>query len=336
MLGKIRIWLYVGCALIFIMVLVGGITRLTHSGLSMVDWKLVAGSVPPMNDAEWNEAFEKYKAYPEYKELNFNFTLSDFKSIFWWEYIHRMIGRLLGLVFVVPYLYFAVKGVINKSLNRKLIFMFALGAFQAFLGWFMVKSGLKDEPAVSHFRLAAHLITAFLTCGYIFWVAQSLGQKKIRVASSLKTFQKYGVILLVMVIVQIIWGAFVAGLKAGGAYNTWPLMDGGFYPTGMAEPSLLQALLNGIAGVQFFHRYFAIIVLITTIWLWFRAKSQNIKHRNLLLLAVLIQFVLGIFTLVYAVPIVLGILHQLGAFILLLSVIQFLLQFRFKNESING
>ena len=165
--GLVR-WLMLGCVLIAAMVVIGGITRLTHSGLSMVEWKLIMGSVPPLNEAEWQDTFEKYKQFPEYKIMHNHFTLEDFKSIFMWEYLHRLLGRLIGLVFIFPFIYFLVKKRISKELLPKLILILIWGGFQGFLGWFMVKSGLVDNPNVSHFRLAIHLITAFGLCCYIF------------------------------------------------------------------------------------------------------------------------------------------------------------------------
>jgi cytochrome c oxidase assembly protein subunit 15 len=334
MQNKLKIWLYIGCGMIFIMTLIGGITRLTHSGLSMVDWNLISGSIPPLNEAEWTNVFDKYKAYPEYKELNYQYTLSDFKSIFWWEYIHRMFGRLIGIVFIIPYAIFMIKGAIDKHLNKKLIIMFCLGAFQAFLGWFMVKSGLKDEPSVSHFRLAAHLITAFLTSGYIFWVARSIGRTKIR--RSQTPVHKWSIALLGLLVLQIIWGAFVAGLKAGKAYNTWPLMEGGLYPAGIAEPTLINSFINQIAGVQFIHRYLAIIFSVVLITTWIKTAKTQLQGRSLLIGTLFIQFTLGVFTLIYSVPLILGVMHQLGAFILLLVVLRFIQQFYYSEDLVSN
>jgi len=171
---KVIYWLLTGCFLIFVMVVVGGITRLTHSGLSISNYKLISGTLPPMNEAVWQEAFDLYKQYPEYQKLNTHFTLEDFKDIYFWEWLHRFIGRLIGLVFIIPFLYFLITKQLSKPTIKKAIVLLGLGAFQGFLGWYMVKSGLVDNPDVSHYRLAAHLITAFITFAYTFWVAMDL------------------------------------------------------------------------------------------------------------------------------------------------------------------
>ena len=218
-------WLLTGCLLIFIMVLVGGITRLTHSGLSISNYKLVSGTLPPMNEQEWNDAFELYKQYPEYQKLNYDFTLEDFKDIYFWEWLHRFLGRFIGLVFLVPFGYFLLTKKFDKATLKKSIILLFLGGFQGFLGWYMVKSGLVDRPDVSHYRLAAHLITAFLTFAFSLWVALDLiypTKKKSHIG--LRNLLR---LTFVVLIVQIVWGAFVAGLDAGLIHNHWPLMSDG-------------------------------------------------------------------------------------------------------------
>ena len=224
---SVIIWLLSGCLLIFIMVIIGGITRLTDSGLSMSTWKLIGGTIPPLNLEEWIAAFDIYKATPEGK-MNSHYVLDDFKYIFFWEYLHRMIGRLLGLVFIIPFIYFLIK----KKLNRKLIYqslvLFTMGAMQGAIGWWMVKSGLVDNPDVSHYRLAIHLITAFLTCAFAFWVALPIIYPGKREGNN--KLLKLTSWLFIVVILQIIYGAFVAGLDAGRVCNTWPKMCGEWIP----------------------------------------------------------------------------------------------------------
>ena len=210
---KVIYWLLTGCILIFIMVVVGGITRLTHSGLSISNYKLISGTIPPLNTTEWQEAFDLYKRYPEYQKLNNEFSLQDFKDIYFWEWLHRVIGRFIGLVFFLPFLYFLIKKQLSKSTIKKSIVLLCLGAFQGALGWYMVKSGLVDNPDVSHYRLAAHLTTAFITFAYTFWVALDLiFPNKKNINNALRNLIRVGLVIL---IIQIIYGAFVAGLDAG-------------------------------------------------------------------------------------------------------------------------
>lgn len=316
-------WLLTGCILIFIMVIVGGITRLTHSGLSISNYKLISGTIPPMNEVEWNEAFDLYKQYPEYKKLNSHFTLEEFKDIYFWEWIHRVIGRFIGLVFIIPFVYFLIKKRLSKSTIKKSIILLILGGFQGFLGWYMVKSGLVDRPDVSHYRLAAHLTTAFLTFAYTFWVALDLmfPNKKI-IDKKLRNFIRVGLVVLV---IQIIYGAFVAGLDAGWIHNHWPFMNEGkfIHETVYIEqsPTYLN-FIEGKSGVQFVHRTLAYIVVILILAIWYKAtrvdltKWQN-KGVNALIIMVGVQFLLGVLTLILAVPVWLGVLHQVGAFILL-------------------
>ncbi|MGJ8549098.1 COX15/CtaA family protein [Winogradskyella wichelsiae] len=316
-------WLLTGCALIFIMVIVGGITRLTHSGLSISNYKLISGTIPPMNEVEWNEAFELYKQYPEYQKLHNHFNLEEFKDIYFWEWIHRVIGRFIGMVFIIPFIYFLIKKRLSKSTIKKSVILLVLGGFQGFLGWYMVKSGLVDEPNVSHFRLAAHLTTAFLTFAYTFWVALDLmlPEKKV-IDKKLRNFIRIG---LGVLIVQIIYGAFVAGLDAGWIHNHWPLMSDGrwIHETVFIEYSPVYLnFFEGKSGVQFVHRTMAYVVVIFILAIWYKAKRTKLtalqtKGINLLLIMVGIQFLLGVLTLVLAVPVVLGVLHQVGAFILL-------------------
>ena len=320
-------WLLTGCILIFIMVIVGGITRLTHSGLSISNYKLISGTIPPMNEVEWNEAFELYKQYPEYKKLNYGMSLTEFKDIYFWEWIHRVIGRFIGLVFIIPFIYFLIKKQLTKSTIKKSIILLVMGGFQGFLGWYMVKSGLVDRPDVSHYRLAAHLTTAFLTFAYTFWVALDLifPNKKI-VNKKFRNFIRIGLVILV---IQIIYGAFVAGLDAGWIHNHWPFMNEGklMHETVYIEQNPVYLnFFEGKSGVQFVHRTLAYIVVIFILAIYYKAKritltTLQIRGINALLVMVGIQFLLGVLTLILAVPVWLGVLHQVGAFILLSAMI---------------
>jgi len=319
-------WLLTGCALIFVMVLVGGITRLTHSGLSISDYKLIHGTLPPMNEQEWKEAFELYQQYPEYQKLNSHFDLEDFKDIYFWEWLHRFIGRFIGIVFIVPFLYFLITKRLDKSTTKKAIILLIMGGFQGFLGWYMVKSGLVDRPDVSHFRLAAHLTTAFLTFAYSLWVALDLiYPDKKEVNTKIRNLIR---IALVILLLQIIWGAFVAGLDAGFIHNHWPLMSEGklMHETVYIEQQpVIKNFFEGKSGVQFVHRYLAYVVVGFILAIWFKTRKVERtplqeKGLKILLAMVFVQFLLGVLTLIYAVPLWLGIAHQIGAFFLLATM----------------
>jgi cytochrome c oxidase assembly protein subunit 15 len=323
-------WLLTGCILIFIMVVVGGITRLTHSGLSISNYKLISGTIPPMNETEWNEAFELYKQYPEYQKLNNHFGLEDFKDIYFWEWLHRVIGRFIGLVFIIPFLYFLIRKQLSKPTIKKSIILLSLGGFQGFLGWYMVKSGLVDNPDVSHYRLAAHLTTAFITFAYTFWVALDLMfPKQKEINKSFRNLVRFGLGLLLL---QIIYGAFVAGLDAGFIHNHWPMMNEGkfMHETVYIEQNpLYKNFIEGKSGVQFVHRILAYFVVAAIFIVWNKSKKlslTNYQQRgiNLLLIMVGVQFLLGVLTIILQVPVWLGVAHQVGAFVLL-SIMTFTL-----------
>jgi len=327
---KVVYWLLTGCTLIFIMVVVGGITRLTHSGLSISNYKLISGTIPPMNDVEWKEAFDLYKQYPEYQKLNNHFDLQDFKDIYFWEWLHRVIGRFIGMIFIIPFLYFLLKKQLTKSTIKKSILLLFLGGFQGFLGWYMVSSGLVERPDVSHYRLALHLTTAFITFSFALWIALDIKfPEKKEVDQSLRKIITFTYILLV---IQIIWGAFVAGLDAGFIHNFWPMMSDGklIHETVYIEQNpLWRNFVEGKSGVQFIHRYLAYVVVGLIVWIWFKAKKTTLtalQNRLLkaLLFIVLLQFTLGVFTLILQVPVILGVLHQVVAFFLL-AVMTFVL-----------
>jgi len=323
---KVIYWLFTGCFLIFIMVVVGGITRLTHSGLSIPDYKLISGTIPPINEQQWEEAFELYKQYPEYQKLNSNITLTEFKSIFFWEWLHRFIGRVLGLVFIIPFLYFLITRQLDKSTIKKTIILLILGGFQGFLGWYMVKSGLVDRPDVSHYRLAAHLTTAFVTFAFTLWIALDLIYPIKKTIN--KTFRNLIRIGLAILFIQIIYGAFVAGLDAGFIHNHWPMMSEGkfMHETVLIEKTpVYKNFIEGRSGVQFIHRILAFFVVISVAIIYIKGKKIAIsKHQlnglNSLLILVGVQSILGVLAILLQVPLWLGVAHQIGAFLLLSSM----------------
>jgi len=322
-------WLLIGCFLIYLMVVLGGITRLTHSGLSMVEWNLIVGTLPPMNNTQWQVPFEKYQQTPEYQLVNSHFTLEEFKSIYWWEYLHRMLGRFIGIVFLVPFLYFWVRKKLDNALLKKCLILLVLGGFQGVLGWYMVKSGLVKDPHVSHFRLAAHLLSAFAVFGVTFWVAMDLKFEREQTKGA-ESIRRMGKLLLSVVIIQIIYGAFVAGLKAGEFYNTFPKMGEEWFPDTISSyDSFVQNITENRAGVQFIHRYLAYAVAIVAFITWNKSRKADLSPKqkasiNLVLVIVIVQFWLGVFTLIYKVPVVLGVLHQTGAFFLFAGSLLFL------------
>jgi cytochrome c oxidase assembly protein subunit 15 len=319
------IWLLSGCVLLFIMVMVGGITRLTNSGLSMTDWHLVTDTFPPTSEQAWNEAFEEYKKFPEYQKINIHndFTMDDYKFIYFWEWFHRFIGRIIGIVFIIPFIYFLVKKKLDTETIKKCIILLFMGGFQGFLGWFMVKSGLIDNPDVSHYRLALHLTFAFITFAYTLWVALDLiYPNKNEVILPLRKLAR---IAMVVLIIQIIYGGFVAGLNAGLIHNHWPLMSEGkviHETVWIEQPTIVKNLTEGKSGVQFVHRTLAYVVVGLMILLFIRSRKYTLsslqsKSVKTLVLIVFIQFILGIFTLLFHVPLWLGLAHQLMAFLLL-------------------
>ncbi len=327
---KVIYWLLTGCVLIFTMVIVGGITRLTHSGLSISNYKLISGTIPPLNELEWHDAFELYKQYPEYQKLNKHFDLQDFKDIYFWEWLHRVLGRFIGLVFLIPFIYFLIRKQLTKPTIKKTIILLCLGSFQGFLGWYMVKSGLVDNPDVSHYRLAAHLTTAFITFAYTFWVALDLIFPDKKVTNiTFRNLVRFGLLILLL---QIIYGAFVAGLDAGFIHNHWPLMNESQFMHNtvyIEQTPIYKNFIEGKSGVQFVHRILAYIVVLTILIIWRKGRELKLnKHQkngiNLLLIMVGVQFLLGVLTLLLHVPVWLGVAHQVGAFVLL-SIMTFTL-----------
>jgi cytochrome c oxidase assembly protein subunit 15 len=340
---KIIIWLLAGCFLIFSMVLIGGITRLTGSGLSITEWNVIMGAVPPLNATDWNLAFEKYKLSPQFRAVNFNMQLQEFKSIFWWEYVHRLVGRMTGLLFLIPFLYFLLKRELSPNLLRKLLLVFCLGAIQGFLGWYMVKSGLANNPHVSQYRLAMHLLTAFITYGLTWWISltllfpatdhsKELQYRPIKFAAN---------IFLGITIFQIAYGALVAGLHAGKAFNTFPKMGEEWWPDAVTVMHpFWKNMSENLAGVQFIHRSLAWIMMLGGIglYVWVRNEQRSPLQKralNFFLGVLTLQFCLGIVTLLFAAPILLSVLHQTGGFLLFSAVIFLKFSFTFR-QSLNS
>jgi len=321
----IIVWLFAGCFLIFAMVLIGGITRLTHSGLSMVEWKFT-GSLPPLNEQDWQEEFSKYQQSPEFQKINTHFTVEDFKGIFWWEFIHRMLGRLIGIVFIIPLIWFIIRKKLPPGFLKNAAVLLLLGFCQGLLGWIMVKSGLNKVPHVSHYLLASHLSLAFITFGFTFWYALNLIYGK-QNNNPVHAISKNAIILLALVALQIVYGAFVAGMQAGALCPTWPKMCNSWMPSEVS--SMLPAWRNFLEnpyGVQFIHRTLAILILAFAAVLFYRKRIQNITQQQdklitFVLFGITAQVILGIATLLLHVPVSLASLHQVGAFFLFSIII---------------
>jgi len=319
---RIAVWLFVCCLMVYAMVILGGVTRLTGSGLSMVEWDPIFGILPPLDEAGWDETFSLYQQSPEYQKINIGMDLEGFKQIYWFEYSHRVLGRTIGTVFLLPFLFFLVKGWIHRPLIPKLLSMFVLGALQGLLGWYMVKSGLIDNPHVSQYRLTAHLGLAILIYAYMFYVALGLwqgGRPSVSIPAGLR---RATMLLTLLMFITILSGGFVAGLKAGYAYNTFPLMDGHWIPEAifMQDPLWLNFFEN-IATVQFQHRLLATLVFLGVILLWIAARRVTLPATvttgmQLMLAAAILQVILGIATLLLHVPVALAATHQAGALLL--------------------
>lgn len=315
-LPYVRAWLFGVAALVFCMVIVGGATRLTDSGLSITEWKPLLGAIPPFTEAHWLEAFEKYRQIPEYQLVNKGMSLDEFKFIYWWEWAHRFLGRVIGLAFFLPFAYFAVTGALNVKTAIRCGVLFVLGGLQGALGWYMVSSGLVDRVDVSQYRLAAHLTLATVIFGAIIWVAFGLGRTR-RAPHGGREWM--ALLLVVLVIVQVAAGGFVAGIDAGFGYNTWPLMEGALVPKGLfvAEPWWRNMFENAMT-VQFNHRILAYVIAILA-----AAYAYAVRSSGSLILAATVglQIVLGIWTLLWAVPLWLGLAHQGGALLVLTAAI---------------
>ncbi|MDX9749923.1 MAG: COX15/CtaA family protein [Flavobacteriales bacterium] len=318
-------WLLTGCVLIACMVVIGGITRLTGSGLSITEWKPIMGALPPMDDAEWEVAFGKYQRIPEYTLRNSHMDLAGFKRIYFWEYLHRNWGRMMGLVFFVPFVIFWRRGLLTGWLRARSWAILIGGGLVGALGWFMVASGLQDLPDVSHYRLAVHLCAAFAVFALVLWTVHDIGQGRRAFRGDATAAARWARWLLVLLLVQIVWGAFTAGLDAGRSYNTWPLMNGAFMPENvMAFDSAWTNFTHHKDGVQFIHRNLAWLVAAGMLWFaWRHGRQEHLRRpARWLAAALLLQFTLGVFTILTQVHIVLGVLHQFGALLLLAALLQ--------------
>ncbi len=340
---QITTWLLIGVAMIIIQVLLGGITRLTESGLSITEWKPITGALPPMNDAAWQAEFDKYKVTDQFKYVHQDFSLSDFKFIFFWEWFHRTWARLMGLVFLFGFLYFLIKKKFNKEMIRPMIILFLLGGLQGFIGWFMVKSGLVPEKYfVGHVELTTHFIAALGLLCYTLWFALSLlikpQQKVINAA-----LQNFLLLILVVLFFQLIYGGFMAGLRAAVIAPTWPDINGSMIPTAMNElsPFTKNLVANPIA-IHFIHRGLAYLLLVLICIWWYKAGVVNgnrlfTKLRSIVILLVLLQVLLGIFTVLNATYpnrlVMLGVSHQFVAMVLLMMIVTLLFVVR-KRQAV--
>jgi cytochrome c oxidase assembly protein subunit 15 len=325
----IRWWLVLIAALIAIMVLVGGATRLTESGLSIVEWKPVTGALPPLDQEQWTRAFDAYKTIPQYRELNAGMNLAEFKTIFWWEWSHRLLGRVIGVAYLLPFLWFLWRGVVSADLKRRLWLIFSLGALQGAVGWWMVASGLSQRVEVSQIRLATHLVLALLIFAAIVWTLRRLMDRPPSAAPSRLKFTAVG--LLGLTFVQLYLGALVAGLRAGKIYNTWPYIDGGFIPSAarlLFEAPWWRNLFDNALTVQFEHRMVAYALLALAALhvldaVRSRAGTSVVNGALWLAAAVTLQATLGILTLLNQVPVHLALAHQAVAIaVLTLAVFQ--------------
>jgi len=335
----VRVWLLLVAMLIAIMVLVGGATRLTESGLSIVEWKPVTGALPPLNAAQWTEAFEGYKAIPQYRQLNSGMSLDEFKTIFWWEWSHRLLGRVIGFAYLLPFIWFLWRGILGAELRRRLWLIFGLGALQGAVGWWMVASGLSQRVEVSQYRLATHLVLALLIFAGIVWTLRRLDQPVPSAASFRQKITAW--VILVLTFIQLYLGALVAGLRAGRIYNTWPDIDGGFLPplAGLLfETPWWRNFFENTLTVQFEHRMvayalFALSVLHAADVGLSRTGKREIEGSLWLAGAVALQATLGILTLLNEVPMGLALSHQAVAIcVLIFAVLQAERVTRYRDE----
>ncbi|MDF2096853.1 COX15/CtaA family protein [Aquibaculum arenosum] len=320
----VALWLGFSAAMVFAMAVIGAITRLTESGLSIMEWAPITGTLPPMSQAEWQRVFDLYRTIPQYQLLNQGMTLEEFQTIFWWEWIHRLWGRLIGLVFFVPLVWFWLRGRLPAWIKPHAIMLLALGGLQGFMGWFMVTSGFADRTEVSQYRLVLHLGLAVFIYAYMLWLTfRLLAPAPTRSAPETRSLRRWLVALLVLICITLVSGGFVAGLRAGFTYNTFPLMDGRVIPGGygMLQPWIAN-LFENHAAVQFNHRLLATLTLIGAVVFWAYARRQTLPAAAARAIAAIagmaaVQFLLGVTTLLLVVPVSLGALHQAGALILL-------------------
>ncbi|MCX7184142.1 MAG: COX15/CtaA family protein [Nitrosospira sp.] len=321
---SIAVWLLACCALVFAMVVVGGVTRLTNSGLSIVEWQPIVGTLPPLSQSDWEVVFEKYHQTPQYQKVNQGMSLDEFKGIFWWEYFHRLLGRVIGLAFFIPFVYFVARKGIDRPLGIKLAGIFLLGGLQGAMGWYMVKSGLVDNPHVSQYRLTAHLGLAFVIYAAMLWVALGLlfPANPAHADDRLRSLRRFSQGLTTLIFIMVLSGGFVAGIRAGLAYNTFPLMNGHFIPPEifMLEP-WYRNFFDNMATVQFDHRMIAWMLAFLVPLFWFKSRQLPLPVStrlacNLLLIMLAVQISLGIATLLLVVPLPLAAAHQGGAVLL--------------------
>lgn len=317
----IGVWLLICAAVVYLMIVVGGITRLTQSGLSMVEWAPIMGTLPPLSAADWLDVFTKYQASPEYQKVNYGMSLAEFKGIFWWEYGHRLLGRFIGLIYLLPLIYFLIRGMVPSHWKARLFGLFILGGLQGLMGWYMVKSGLVDVPHVSQYRLTAHLGLAIIIFGCMWWFALSLFRGQNTHGLAEPTYLKATLAAVAVVFVMMLSGGFVAGTKAGFIMNTFPTMNGQWVPEGwLALTPAWRNFFENAVTVQFTHRVLAIIVLATILWMAFLARRQVFSSAFIWpLLILVVQVILGISALMLVVPLSLGAAHQAGAVALLAS-----------------
>ncbi len=321
--NQLSIWLITMFWIVSIMIVVGGLTRLTDSGLSITKWQLFSGFFPPLNQNDWVLYFNLYKEIPEFKLQNFNMSMQEFKIIFWWEWAHRFLGRLIGIGFLIPLIYFSVKIKISNLIN--LYFIFILICFQGFIGWYMVSSGLVDRVDVSHFRLSVHLIIAFLILSLIFW-----NYLKIKVSKNIlnKINPLLPFFFLILIFLQIIFGAFVSGMDAGKIYNSWPLMGNTYFPNDNSLNNLFKlSALSEPSLVQFIHRNLAYIIGIFYLYIFYKIYKNKFydlyKSVNILGFFIVLQIILGIFTILYGAQIYISSMHQLSSIFLVSSCVYF-------------
>lgn len=316
---SLGIWLLICAAMVYLMVVVGGITRLTQSGLSMVEWAPIMGSLPPIGEAAWQQVFAKYQASPEYLKVNYGMTLAGFKSIFWWEYGHRVLGRFIGIIYLVPLLYFLLRGRVPKVWLPRLIALFILGGLQGLMGWYMVKSGLVDVPHVSQYRLTAHLGLALIIFATMLWFALDFLRGDTAHEKASQGYLLSCTWVVIIVFSMMLSGGFVAGTKAGFIMNTFPTMNGEWVPSALtALTPMWRNLFENAIAIQFIHRCLAMLVLLSVVGLFFHSAKQRFETGAIwLLVIVVVQILLGISALVLTVPIALGAAHQAGAVALL-------------------
>ena len=328
---QLKIWLFLLLGLVILIILVGGLTRLTDSGLSITTWELFVGLVPPLSNDKWINYFDLYKTIPEFSEQNFNMTLNEFKVIFWWEWIHRQLGRLIGLTVLLPLIYFTIK--YGLWIFRRYGIIFILVCFQGFIGWYMVSSGLVDRVDVSHYRLSLHLVTAFIILSVIFWKIlqiKNIQKTEISIRSYLVKF------FLLLLFLQLIIGAFVSGMDAGNVYNTWPLMGTSYFPD---DSNILEFLnisfFDNPSIVQFIHRNLAYLIVIIYVYLLFQVIKENnkifIKLILLIGVSLFLQVILGVMTLLSGVKITYASLHQINSIFIILTTLYFLYISKYKK-----